>query len=303
MDIVKVDHLRKQFHKTLAVNDLSFAVPVGSFFAFLGQNGAGKTTTINMLLGLLEPTSGSFIYADDLSVQQFKSHIGVVFQNNVLDDMLSVRENLYLYGELYLNSSKLVEKRLTEIVDQLNLRPILKQKFKTLSGGEKRKAEIARALFNRPRLLFLDEPTTGLDPKTRAEVWQLLYRVKAETGMTIFLTTHYMQEVADADQVIIIHRGKIVAHGTPAELKAQYTHDTLSLTPQNYQLLEQQLQNAGSNYTKVADTYHVPVDNTEQAITILKLVHSNLRFFEATRGDMDDVFLNAVGEQIDLDLK
>jgi len=297
-NIITVEHLSKSFNGIKAVDDLSFSVQQGSLFAFLGQNGAGKSTTINMLIGLLKKDSGTVLYDGSKGAASFKDKIGVVFQNNVFDELLTVEENLLLYGCLYMVDKKAVKKRYSEIVSLLRMDSYSKKRVNTLSGGEKRKAEIARALFTAPEILFLDEPTTGLDPRTRAEVWDILGSIKRRTGMTLFLTTHYMEETADADRVVIIHRGKKVCAGSPAELKARYSFDKLLITPGDSELLESRLSDGGIAFEKTADTYTLHSNDTAQAIELLYSLRDNIRYFEVKKGTMDDVFLNATGEKI-----
>ena len=296
--IIESNDLHKGFGNVEAVKGIDFYVEAGSLFAFLGQNGAGKSTTINMILGLLKADKGSVDYSAFGDFEAFKQSIGVVFQNNVFDDNLTVEENLLLYGELYLRDSKTVKKRLAEIYELLSLTEYASQRFKTLSGGQKRKAEIARSLFNTPRMLFLDEPTTGLDPKTRAEVWSVLHEIRRESGMTIFLTTHYMEETSDADKVVIIHRGQRVCEGSPAELKAKYSHDKLFITPNNDKTLERDLSERGFAFEKSTDTYMIKTQSAAISIELLYALKDNVRYYESVKGSMDDVFLNAVGEEI-----
>ena len=299
--IIAVQNLGKKFHDKTVVDCISFEVQRGSLFAFLGQNGAGKTTTINMIIGLLQRDGGDILYDGVSDFTAFKNKIGVVFQNNILDDLLTVEENLLTYGALYIKSRTELAARFEVILDLLSLRPFVKQRFKTLSGGQKRKAEIARALFMSPAILFLDEPTTGLDPKTRAEVWQLITALKNEHGMTIFLTTHYMEETAAADSVAIIDRGKIIATGSPAELKAKYTFDQLRITPFDAAILERQLAAAGTEWQRTADTYTVRIDGAAASIDLLVKLKDNIRFYEVIKGSMDDVFLNVVGKVLGTD--
>ncbi|MDR1093691.1 MAG: ABC transporter ATP-binding protein [Clostridiales bacterium] len=294
--ILEVERLSKAFGGKPAVDGLGFSVPRGGLFAFLGQNGAGKSTTINMLIGLLKKDGGTVLYDGSPDLAAFKSQIGAVFQNNVFDGLLTVGENLSLYGSLYLRDPKAVKARRAEIVSLLSLGGLLKKRFATLSGGQKRKAEIARALFASPRLLFLDEPTTGLDPKTRAEVWQILRAARRETGMTVFLTTHYMEEAADADSVVIIHKGKKACEGSPADLKARYSSDRLLIAPENPERLERALNDKRLPFEKTADAYTVRVGDARRSIDLLHSLRDNIRFYEVKKGTMDDVFLNAVGE-------
>lgn len=296
--IIKVKNLTKSFGGNKAVGGISFAVQSGSFFAFLGQNGAGKSTTINMLIGLLQKDGGEIYYADNRSLDEFKNRIGVVFQNNVFDEKLSVKENLQLYGTFYLPDRNAMSKRYKEIISLFNLGEVEKKRFGTLSGGQKRKAEVARALFPSPKILFLDEPTTGLDPKTRMEVWNILHDVRNETGMTLFLTTHYMEETAEADKVIIIHKGEKVCEGSPSELKAKHSHDKLFIVPKNEAEFEEKLVKQNIPYKKTADNYVIRIDDTAKSIDILSALKNDIRFYEVKKGSMDDVFLTVVGESI-----
>ena len=296
--IIEINNLYKSFGNIEAVNGVDFDVEEGSLFSFLGQNGAGKSTTINVILGLLKPDKGNVDYGAFGGFEAFKQNVGVVFQNNVFDDTLSVKENLLLYGELYLKNAKAVQTRFAEICELLSLGEYAEQRFKTLSGGQKRKSEIARALFNTPRMLFLDEPTTGLDPKTRAEVWNVLHEIRRKNRMTIFLTTHYLEETSDADKVVIIHKGRCVCEGNPAELKARYSHDKLLITPYDAEVLARTLSERGFEFEKTTDTYAVKTQSTAQSIELLYALKENVRYYESAKGSMDDVFLNAVGEEI-----
>ena len=296
--IIEVKGLHKSFGDVAAVRGVDFHVEAGSLFAFLGQNGAGKSTTISIILGLLKPDSGHIDYCAFETVKAFKKNIGVVFQNNVFDNQLSVEENLLLYGQLYLQHTSSIQKRYSEICELLSLGSYAKKRFGTLSGGQKRKVEIARALFNTPRLLFLDEPTTGLDPKTRAEVWSTLRNIQRQSGMTIFLTTHYMEETTNADKVVIIHKGHPICEGSPAELKAKFSQDRLLITPNDAAMLENHLAALGFSFEKTTDTYMIKMDSTSQSIDLLYSLRDNVRYYEAVKGSMDDVFLNAVGENI-----
>ena len=297
-EILKVKELKKSFGDKIVVNSISFSVEQGSLFAFLGQNGAGKTTTINMVIGLIPKDSGEVFYDGALDFTAYKEKIGVVFQNNILDDLLTVEENLITYGIIYLHSKERAKARLKEVVELLSMSDFLKQRFRTLSGGQKRKAEIARALFMSPEILFLDEPTTGLDPKTRSEVWNIVNKLRIEQKMTIFLTTHYMEEASSANCVAIIDKGNIVATGSPNELKSKYTYDRLILTPINEEELLKQLKALKVSTIKVAKAYEIRIKNTIDSIEILSKLKNNILFYEVLKGSMDDVFLNVVGENI-----
>lgn len=296
--IIEVKDLTKSFDTKTVVDSISFTVEKCSLFAFLGQNGAGKTTTISMIIGLLSRDSGEILYDCSPNFAAYRHKIGVVFQNNILDELLTVEENLLTYGALYIKSPKIVRERMAELVEILSLGDVLRQRFKTLSGGQKRKAEIARALFMSPEILFLDEPTTGLDPKTRAEVWGLIHRLKDENGLTVFLTTHYMEETALADNVAIIDKGRIIAVGSPAELKSQYTFDKLLITPKDADKLAKQLKELMIESQKTADTYTIKINNAIDSIDLLYKLKDNIRFYEVIKGSMDDVFLSVVGEKL-----
>ena len=297
-NVIEVSNLSKSFGEKMVVESISFAVNKGSLFAFLGQNGAGKTTTINMIIGLIRQNGGTILYNGQPNFLDYKNKIGVVFQNNILEDLLTVEENLLTYGRLYIPSAKKVKARFDEIVELLSLGGVVKQRFKTLSGGQRRKAEIARALFMSPEILFLDEPTTGLDPKTRADVWEIMHRLKNENGLTIFLTTHYMEETALADNVAIIDQGKIIATGSPTELKSAYAYDKLLITPNDAALLEYKLQALSVPWQKTADVYTLRIDNTQASISLLYNLKEDIRFYEVIKGTMDDVFLAAVGKKV-----
>lgn len=292
--ILEVESLSKSFGSLKAVDGLSFSVEEGKLFAFLGQNGAGKSTTINMLIGTLERDSGKIVYHEDKAFKEFKDRIGVVFQNNICDDMLSVEENIKLFGSLYCKRSDAVKKRYEELANMFDLKEFEKKKFKTLSGGQKRRVEIARALFNTPEILFLDEPTTGLDPKTRIDVWQIINKIRSESGMTVFLTTHYMEETAEADEVVIIHQGKKIAEGSPALLKDKYSCDKIRVVPKDEKKFKETVK--GLKFTKVSDYYQFLFKDASQEIDLLSKLKSQVKYFEVLRGSMDDVFLNAIAD-------
>ena len=295
-EILRVENLSKRFGQLQAVDDLSFVVESGKLFAFLGQNGAGKSTTINMLIGTLSADNGNIVYGGDKTFKQFKNKIGVVFQNNIFDELLTVEENIKLFGRLYTPNKQNIKERYEELATLFDFKSFEKKKFKNLSGGQKRRVEIARALFNTPEILFLDEPTTGLDPKTRIDVWKVVNKVRKETGMTVFLTTHYMEETGDADEVVIIHNGKKIAEGTPAELKEKYSCDKVKIVPKNQKRFEKLV--GGMEYERVADHFEFLFKDANAEIELLEKYKNEIKFFEVLRGSMDDVFLNAVGENV-----
>ncbi len=295
-EILRVENLSKRFGQLQAVDYLSFVVESGKLFAFLGQNGAGKSTTINMLIGTLSADNGNIVYGGDKTFKQFKNKIGVVFQNNIFDELLTVEENIKLFGRLYTPNKQNIKERYEELATLFDFKSFEKKKFKNLSGGQKRRVEIARALFNTPEILFLDEPTTGLDPKTRIDVWKVVNKVRKETGMTVFLTTHYMEETGDADEVVIIHNGKKIAEGTPAELKEKYSCDKVKIVPKNQKRFEKLV--GGMKYERVADHFEFLFKDANAEIELLEKYKNEIKFFEVLRGSMDDVFLNAVGENV-----
>ena len=292
---IEINHLCKSFKDVKAVNDLSFKVRKGEFFAFLGVNGAGKSTTISIMCGQLAKDGGTVIVNGkniDDGMNEIRKEIGVVFQSSVLDAPLSVRDNLETRAALYGITGRRFEERLNELAVLLDFKDLLKRDFGKLSGGQKRKIDVARALFHRPSILILDEPTTGLDPQTRKIMWQVINDLRVKEGITVFLTTHYMEEVADADYVVILDSGKIVAQGTPLELKNGYTGDFITV----YNLSEEEVKRLGKPYCKIRDAYRVAVKDTKEAKSLILRFPELFEDFEITKGKMDDVFLAATGK-------
>jgi len=277
-DILTVEKLKKCYKNVLAVDDISFSVASGSLFAFLGVNGAGKSTTINIICSILAKDGGKIIvdgYDLDREADKIKPLIGIVFQSTVLDALLTVKENLTVRAAFYGLKGEVWKKRLAELTELLSLGDILNRPFGKLSGGQKRRADIARGLVNRPKLLILDEPTTGLDPQTRRTVWGIIEELRKKEGMTVFLTTHYMEEADIADNVVIIDAGKIVAEGTPRELKNKYSASRLYL------------------YGHTA-----AVDTAEDARAFINKHKQLTGDFEYIKGNMDDVFLSVTGKRL-----
>ena len=296
-DLIEISHLSKRFGDVQAVDDLSFRVKEGELFAFLGVNGAGKSTTINIMCGQLSKDKGTVhINGADLdhAPDMIKRSLGVVFQSSVLDQSLSVKENLLYRGALYGISSMELEKRLTELDSLLNLKELYKRTVGKLSGGQRRRIDIARALLHKPRILILDEPTTGLDPQTRKLLWDVVADLRKKENMTFFLTTHYMEEAADADYVVILDSGKISAEGTPLELKNRYTGDFITL----YGLKEEQVKLLGLPYESIRDAYRISVPNTAAATTLIQKHPELFLDYEITKGKMDDVFLSVTGKKL-----
>ncbi|CCV63742.1 ABC-type transport system, ATPase component [Alteracholeplasma palmae J233] len=294
--ILEVKDLTKTYKDVKAVDNISFTVKKGSLFAFLGPNGAGKSTTIKMITTLLKPDSGMFLLNGISDENEIRNKIGVVFQENVLDDFLTVKENLLARGALYIKDKKQVLERYMNLKEKFELEEIENRRFKNLSGGQKRRVEIARALFSNPEILLLDEPTTGLDPETRQQVWKTLDKLKNDEGITIFLTTHYMEEAQDADYIVIINKGTIEVSGTPSELKSKYSHDRIKIVPKDKASLEQYLKSIDTDYKKIADQYIIKVKDTEQALNYVTDMKENISQIEIVKGTLDDVFVNVIGE-------
>ena len=295
-DIITIDHLSKHFGEVKAVQDLSFRVREGELFAFLGVNGAGKSTTIHIMCGQLKKDGGKIVIdgADlDGGADPVKQKLGVVFQNSVLDGALTMWDNLESRAALYKITGAAFKKRFSELDALLGIGEFKRRAVAKLSGGQRRRIDIARALLHRPKILILDEPTTGLDPQTRKLLWGVIARLRQEEGMTVFLTTHYMEEAAEADFVVILESGKIAAEGTPLSLKNRYTGDFITL----YGADEETVMGLGLPYEKVPGGFRLSVPDTAQA-TQLILAHPEVfRDYEVTKGRMDDVFLAVTGRQ------
>ncbi len=296
-NIIEINHLYKSYGDVKAVQDLSFRVKRGELFAFLGLNGAGKSTTISIMCGQLKKDGGSVeINGKNIDEKplEIKRELGVVFQNSVLDKPLSVYQNLKTRAALYGIQGEAFEARLQELVELFELADILHRPIGKLSGGQKRRVDVARALLHKPTVLILDEPTTGLDPQTRKTVWGIIEDLRRTENMTVFLTTHYMEEAADADYVVILDNGKIAAEGTPLALKNEYTGDYISL----YNTDEAQVQKLGKPYEQTADGFRVAVSNTKEATEFILKYPEIFVDYEIVKGKMDDVFLAATGKKL-----
>lgn len=297
MHAIEIEHLKKYYGEVKAVDDISFTVSRGEFFAFLGVNGAGKSTTISIICGLLKRDGGEVKIEDmdlDHRTDEVKTRLGVVFQNSALDQSLSVADNLKFRAALYGITGAAYKKRLAELTELLSLKEIMRRPVGKLSGGQRRKADIARALIHEPDILILDEPTTGLDPQTRKTVWEVIHKLRAERNMTVFLTTHYMEETADADRVVILDGGKILANATPLELKNRYTGDYISI----YHASEEEVKKLGVPYERVGEGFRIEVKNTAEATALILKYPAVFQDYEITKGKMDDVFLNVTGKKI-----
>lgn len=302
-NVIEVNNLSKSYKTVKAVDDISFVVKEGQLFAFLGLNGAGKSTTINMLTGTLTKDFGQ-ILIDGLDIDkhllEIKSILGVVFQSSCLDLNLTCYDNLSFRGRFYGLKGQVLKDRILYLAKVLNFESFIKRPLKKLSGGQKRKIDIARAMINNPKILILDEPTTGLDPKTRQEVWLALNSLRKESKVTIFLTTHYMEETANADYVVLIDEGKIIANDTPDHLKAKYTGDYLKIYKED--LVREELDDLVSKHClkirEEKDYLLIEVENPQEATKLILEKPDLFHNYELYKGNMDDVFLNATGKKI-----
>lgn len=295
-NIIEVEHLEKSYAHIRAVKDISFAVKKGEMFSFLGVNGAGKSTTVNILCTLLRKDAGSVRIAGydlDGAPNAIRPLLGVVFQGSLLDDLLTVRENLKVRAACYGIRGKKWLARLAQLEELLDLGEILDRPFGRLSGGQRRRADIARGLVNEPQLLFLDEPTTGLDPQTRKSVWETVARLRHETGMTVFLTTHYMEEANASDRVIIIDGGELVADDAPAQLKNRYSRNYLYL----YGVREDALRGTDVAFEEANGGVRAAM-TADEARKFLNAYPALAADFEFMKGDMDDVFLAVTGKKL-----
>ncbi len=296
-NIINIEHLNKSYGYLKAVNDLSFRVKRGELFAFLGVNGAGKSTTISMICGQLKKDSGNIIVCGENIENSFdiiSRRIGVVFQNSVLDAQLSARDNLRSRASLYGITGKAFEKRFKELAKLLEFEEFANRPLIKLSGGQKRRIDIARALLHKPEILILDEPTTGLDPQTRRLLWDTVENLRKEKKMTVFLTTHYMEEAADVDYVVILDSGIIAAEGTPLELKNKYVGDYITL----YGCDEAKISELGLPYKKIRDAFRITVPNVAKVTELIVSYPDIFTDYEVVKGKMDDVFLAVTGKNL-----
>ena len=299
MKAINIDNLTKKYGEFTAVDHISFSADKGQLIGFLGVNGAGKSTTINMMSTLLSPTSGSIAicgHDTQKDSRTVREKIGIVYQNNVLDDLLTVKENLICRGIIHGMHKRKASERLTELCSIFSLGDLLNKKYRTLSGGQKRRCEIAAALMHTPELLILDEPTTGLDPSARQEVWDMVTGLQAKTEMTVFLTTHYMEEAAKADDIIIINKGKIIAEGLPHELKETYASDKLKLycSPEQKRAVIPMLED--QSFSQENYGICVKLRSTKEVVPILNRIGTTYDSFEVIQGTLDDVFLDVTKE-------
>ncbi|EAC2362490.1 ABC transporter ATP-binding protein [Listeria monocytogenes] len=299
--MIKLINVVKKFGKIEAVKGINLEVEKGSLFAFLGENGAGKSTTLSMICTESEPTSGE-IFIDDEKLtfknrKLFRQKLGVVFQENVLDDLLTVRENLYNRASLYGKTKAEITERLALVSSIMRIEDILNRRFEKLSGGQKRRAEIARAIMHDPEILLLDEPTTGLDPKTRVSVWKIIDYLREELGMTVFLTTHYLEEAKDADQLAVIHKGKIIAQGTPANIRSRFSVDKIFFYDAKVAELQKIMKKMNLPFKVTNRTMRVDV--IDENVEILAILNQAIGFydsFEVIKGNLDDAFISMIKE-------
>lgn len=297
-NIIEINNLCKSFGELKAVQDLTLSVREGELFAFLGINGAGKSTTINIMCGQLSKDSGEIIidgYNLDNRIDSVKNEIGIVFQSSVLDVNLSVYDNLESRAALYGIVGTDFNKRLDELANILEFKDILKKTVRNLSGGQRRRIDIARALIHKPKILILDEPTTGLDPKTRKLLWNVISDFRKNENMTIFLTTHYMEEAVESDYIVIIDNGRTISEGTPHDLKNTYTQNYITI----YGVNEDDIRKLSPNYEVVKNGYRISISNTKEATDMIKKHPELFVDYEITKGRMDDVFLAATGKNLE----
>ena len=294
MNIIEIKNLTKSYKDIIAVNGISFFVEKGTLFAFLGVNGAGKSTTINIISGLLDFDEGE-VTIDGLDLRknlsQIKNKIGIVYQESKLDATLSVYANLYNKAVLYGLSNAKAKQKANELIAMFSMEDFKKRPLNKLSGGQKRRVDIARALISDPEILILDEPTTGLDPQNRKLIWKIIDSLK-DKGMTIFLTTHYMNEANDANYIVIIEKGEILAKGTPLELKNTYAGDYIYV----YNVSEDKIKELNKKYKEVASGYKIEVKNTSEATQLITKYPNLFQDYEVLKGNMDDVFINVTGK-------
>lgn len=294
-NIIEIKNLDKSFQDVHAVDDLSIVVKEGELFAFLGVNGAGKSTTISIMCGTISKDGGEVIIDGmnvDNDMKSITKEIGVVYQTSALDAKLSVKDNLTSRASLYGITGKAAKERIAALSEMLDFKELLPRTFEKLSGGQKRRVDVARALIHNPKILILDEPTTGLDPEARKLLWNVVTNLRKSRNMTVFLTTHYMEEAADADYVVILDKGKIAAEGTPLSLKNEYTGDFVTI----YNAEEENVKALGLPYEKIRDAFRVSVKDTAEARDLIIKNPALFTDFEITKGKMDDVFLSVTGK-------
>lgn len=297
-EIIRINNLHKSFGDVKAVNGLNLKVNKGELFAFLGINGAGKSTTISMMCGTLKIDEGSITvggYDVSKNIDEIKNMIGVVFQDSLLDKSLSVYDNLKFRASFYGITGQDFINKFNELDKLLDLSEIKNKQLSKLSGGQRRRVDIARSIIHNPQVLILDEPTTGLDPGTRKKIWNIVDKLRKKYKMTIFLTTHYMEEATDADYITILDKGNIVAEGTPVELKNKYATDTIII----YNSTDELVNKLNVPYKKIKDSYKINIESSEEATKLILKHKEVFKDYEIIKGKMDDVFLAATGYELE----
>lgn len=300
-NIIEITGLKKSYGNIEAVRGIDYYVEKGTLFAFLGPNGAGKSTTIDMISTLLKPDAGEIVidgYTLGKDDNKIRSVIGIVFQDNLLDNLLTVKENLMTRGSMYGMNKKELKASVEYAAECTGVKEFLNRPYGKLSGGQRRRADIARALVNTPKILILDEPTTGLDPQTRQNVWETMDRLKKEKGMTIFLTTHYMEEAAKADYVVVIDKGLVTAKGTPAQLKEQYSNDYMTIHSSQMEEVTGILQGLGYSFQINADEVTIQLPSTMHSVPIIEQCKDKMIGFQVVKGTMDDAFIHITGKEM-----
>ncbi len=296
MDAIAVKDLRKSFGDLEAVKGISFSVPEGTFFAFLGPNGAGKSTTISIICSLLKADSGeASVFGHDVSDPAMRSDMGVVFQDPMMDGRLTVRENIRIRGSMYGIPDDDLEGAVDDALATADATEFADRMYGKLSGGQRRRADIARALVHKPKLLLLDEPTAGLDPQTRSRIWSTVRELNRSKGMTVLLTTHYMEEASGADDIVIIDHGSIVAHGTPSMLRDRFCKDRMTFEPADMEKATAILDDMGAGYKVEHGVVTVDLASTSDAVPMVKALDSLILSFEVRSGTLDDAFIAITG--------
>jgi multidrug/hemolysin transport system ATP-binding protein len=298
-EIIRIKDIKKNYGPVEAVRGISFSIREGEFFSLLGPNGSGKTTTISMICTILSMDAGSVeicgyrVGRDDKKIRRM---LGVVFQNNRLDSVLTVRENLEIRGRLYGLTKPTLKNRIEELLNVTGAADLVKRKYGTLSGGEKRKIDIARALIHSPKILLLDEPTTGLDPESRSKIWQMVTNLRNEENVTILLTTHYLEETNESDHVVVLNEGHVQVAGKPSEIKDRYSHNFLIIHTNHKEKLEVMLNDQKTAYKYRDGMFFIPLNNTKEAISIINDCQDLIESYEVKQGTMDDAFMSILRE-------
>lgn len=299
--IIEVENLKKSYGKIEAVKGIDFYTEPGKLFAFLGPNGAGKSTTIDMICTFLKPDSGQALvngFTLGKEDNKIRESIGVVFQDSLLDPLLTAEENMHCRGSLYGLTGKRLKQAVSKAMMDVGIAEYSNRAYGKLSGGQRRRCDIARALIHTPEILFLDEPTTGLDPQTRKVVWETIQKLQKENGMTVFLTTHYMEEASEADYVIVVDDGRIAARGTPSNLRETYANDKLYMSCRDFRAVAEVLKAGHWDYETQSDQIIVKIEHTLDALPIVERCKAFIQGFEVTSGTMDDAFIGITGKEL-----